>query len=397
MEIIFYRYGSICEPDIMDAMKACGLTIIEEKTEILHKSISSESRIRILGELILSHHPAFVFSINYFPHISEICQRTDSLYVALSVDCPVLELFHTSIHNPCNRIFLFDYAQYQRFYPENPSCIFYLPLAANTDRWDKVITALTDSDQQTYSCDVSFIGSLYTEKSPLASLPLDYSVRGYIDGLIDAQLCVSDYNFLEELLPTGLISELKTADQNFLSIDHSFEDTSAYVAANYYLSMQASSLERIRLLSELGKQFSLDLYTRSNTDVFLNNTGIHCRGGVSTHTEMPKVFYYSKINLNITMRSIQTGLSQRIWDILGCRGFLLSNYQSEIPEYFTIGKDLDCYETLSELKEKIAFYLTHEEKRKEISLHGYQTTVSHHTYIHRVYQILKTIFPNAFL
>ena len=168
MEILFYRYGSICEPDIIDAMRICGLTVIEESTEIRQKSISFESRIRILGELILSRRPAFVFSINYFPHISELCEKTGTLYVSLTVDCPVLELFHISIRNRCNRIFLFDHAQYQRFHPENPECIFYLPLAANTSRWDDVLSSLTDLDRQKYVCDLSFVGSLYTEKSPLS-------------------------------------------------------------------------------------------------------------------------------------------------------------------------------------------------------------------------------------
>ena len=93
------------------------------------------------------------------------------------------------------------------------------------------------------------------------------------------------------------------------------------------------------------------------------------------------------------MHSIQSGLPQRIWDVLGCGGFLLTDYQSEIPEYFTIGKELECYEDISELKEKAAYYLDHDDIRREIADNGFRKVKALHTYIHRVYSMLKTIFP----
>lgn len=395
MEIIFYRYGSICEPDIIEAFQACGITVIEEATEIRQKSIHPETRIRLLSELILTHRATFVFSINFFPHISEICERLHTLYAALSVDCPVLELFSASIRNRCNRIFLFDYMQYQQFYPENPDCIFYLPLAANVSRWDKVLDSVKEEDRLRYSGDISFVGSLYKEKSPLSRLSLDDFHKGCADGIIEAQLKVMGYNFLEEAQPASLISAIRCADPSFYRLENSYVDTDSFVAANYYLSMQASYLERIRTLAELGRYFSVDLYTRSDTSDLAGITGIHCRGGVSTHLEMPKVFRFSKINLNITMKSIQSGLSQRIFDVLGCGGFLISNYQSEIPEYFEIGQDMECYENLTELKEKVKFYLAHDDIRSSIARSGYQKVKEHNTYIHRVYQMLQVLFPSA--
>lgn len=93
MNILFHRYGSICEPDIMEAFQSLNFTVIEEDLEISQKSIDGEKRVSILAEKILTENPVFVFSINYFPYISEICQRLHVLYVCLSVDCPVLELF----------------------------------------------------------------------------------------------------------------------------------------------------------------------------------------------------------------------------------------------------------------------------------------------------------------
>ena len=388
MDIIFHRYGSICEPDIIEAFQSLGLNVIEEDTEIYQKSIEPSERIRLLSEQILTHQTAFVFSINYFPYISHICEKLHILYVCLSVDCPVLELFSSTIHNQCNRIFLFDYNQYLQFKDENPECIFYLPLGTNVERWDQ---ALSEGSKSESSYDVSFVGSLYTEKCPYSSLQLSDFDRGFGDGLIEAQLRLSGLGLIEEALTPELTAAIKNAAPHFHTLPDSFTDTDAYVATNYYLGMQASSLERIRTLNALAGNFQVDLFTRSDTSPL---KGVRCHDGVSTHTQMPHIFRSSKINLNITIRSIQTGLSQRIWDIMGCRGFLLSNYQMEYPEYFEIGKDLDCYENVKELKEKVAFYLSHDDIRREIALHGYQTVKQKHSCRHRVAEMLETIYPS---
>lgn len=388
MEILFYRYGSICEPDIIQVFQEFGLSITEENTEITQKSIAPAKRIQILAEQLLTHPVGFVFSINFFPHVSDVCEKLHIPYICWSVDCPVLELFSESIRNKCNRIFLFDYEQYCRFHPENPDCIFYLPLATNVDRWDSVIESMTEEEKQQYSADISFVGSLYTEKSPLSAMKLPAYTQGLIDGIVQAQTKVYGYNFLEETVTDELIDAIKSVVPSYLSVPKPFTDTDRYVAANYYLGMAVAEKERIQTLNELSKEFTVTLYTRSDTNSLHN---VICRAGVSTLTEMPKVFHCSRINLNITMRPIQSGLSLRVWDILGCGGFLLSNYQTEIPEYFEIGKDLDCYESLSDLKEKAAYYLTHDDIRAEIAYNGYQKVKQMHTYRQRLLTMLDIV------
>ena len=396
MEILFHRYGSICEPDIIDAFTSLGITVLEEDSEIQNKHISGEVRIRLLAEKILTKKPAFVFSINYFPYISEVCQKLNVMYVCLSVDCPVLEFFSDSIHNSCNRIFLFDYNQYLQFKDENPQCIFYLPLGTNVDRWDEALKEIKkDAKKREWIYDVSMVGSLYTEKSPYDKLLMDDFDRGFADGLVEAQLKVPGLDLVYEVLNEKTVKAIKGAMdgkgnrpwENYVLAD-AFTDTDRYVATNYYLAMRVSELERIRLLNMLAEDFKVELFTRSDASPL---KGVKVHGGVSTHIEMPRVFYQSKINLNISIRSIQTGLSQRVWDVLGSEGFLLCNYQMEIPEYLEIGKDLDCFESPLELKEKVAYYLSHEEERMEIARHGYETVKNKHTCRHQVAEILKIV------
>ena len=398
MEILFHRYGSICEPDIIEAFQTLGVNVIEEDSEIQNKRISGEVRIRLLAEKILTNKPAFVFSINYFPYISEVCQKLNVMYVCLSVDCPVLEFFSDSIHNSCNRIFLFDYNQYLQFKDENPECIFYLPLGTNVSRWDEALKDVkkdTGEQKDRWLYDVSMVGSLYNEKSPYDDLKMDDFDRGFADGLIEAQLKLPGLDLVYEVLDKRTIESIKNAKnaqginpwQNYVMAD-AFTDTDQYIAANYYLAMRISEQERIRFLNMLAENFNVELFTRSNTSKL---KGVRVHGGVSTHKEMPRIFYQSKINLNITIRSIQTGLSQRVWDVLGSEGFLLTNYQMEVPEYLEIGKDLDRFESPLELKEKIVYYLEHDEERIEIARHGYETVKAKYTCRHQVAEILKRV------
>jgi len=237
------------------------------------------------------------------------------------------------------------------------------------------------------------VGSLYHEKSPLSPLymetPLDEYWQGYINGLCEAQLKVYGYNFLEETVSGAFITYIKSTFSDFYQPQNVFTNTDRYVAAHYYLGMYLAEMERVRTLNALADRHQVTTYTRSDTSLLQN---VICRYGVSTHNEMPKVFHLSKINLNITMRPIQTGLSLRIWDILGCGGFLLTNYQQELPDYLEPGKDLDCYESMTDLLEKVDYYLTHDDIRQEIAANGYKKVKKLHTYENRIATMLTQVF-----
>ena len=172
MNIIFYRYDSICEPDYIDALKAVGLTIIEDKQGVAENSLSVNEKIVHLGNLIADYKPLFVFSINFFPFIAMVCEKIKIPYVCVSVDCPVLEIYNNAIRSPYNRVFLFDRKQYESIKDANPSCIFHLPLGAAADRMTATI-----GDTTGYDYDISFIGSLYTEKDPYSELSLPAEIK----------------------------------------------------------------------------------------------------------------------------------------------------------------------------------------------------------------------------
>ena len=392
MEILFYRYNSICEPDIIQVFENFGITVHREEMEMHDKNITPRLCSARVAEWILSHPLSFVFTVNFFPAISYTCNHFKVPYVCWSVDSPVPELFSNALKNEYNRIFLFDKAQYDFFAPVNPSCIHYLPLATNVKRWEQMILSMTEEDYRQYGSDVSFVGSLYTEKCKYDTLvnsgKLSDYTRGFVDGLIESQLHVYGYNFIMDNLTDRVVSEIASADPQFYHGTDTFMDTDRYLVAHQYIGMKLAAVERQRTLAALAEHFSVNLYTRSDASTLPK---VHNRGGASTLTEMPKVFQASKINLNMTMRPIETGLSLRVWDVLGCGGFLLTNYQAELPSYFEIGKDLDAYESLPDLLEKVQYYLTHEEERIEIAIHGYEKTARLHSYENRLAEMIQMI------
>jgi len=387
-KILIYRYNSICEPFITRALTALGVTVDEITAEMSNKDISAREQLALVHERLSAKHYDAVFSINFYPVISEVCRIHKMPYICLTVDCPVFELYSHSIKNPWNRIFLFDYAQYQEFSPKNPDCIFYMPLAADVTHYDSVINTITKADDR-FKSDISFVGSLYSEKSPYnKATHLPPYLKGYLDAVSNAQLKVYGYNFLPEVLTQETVDEYKHFEDFYTFPENSDKNEIAYLAHGI-LGYRVAELERKQLLNALAEHFNVDLYTASDTSALPK---VRNCGTAMTLTEMPKIFHLSKINLNFSIKPIQTGLPLRIFDIMGCGGFVLTNYQQEIPEYFEIGKDLETFGSEAELIGKVRYYLEHEDERAAIAMNGYKKVCEQHTWLHRVKDMLTVVF-----
>lgn len=389
MNILFYRYGSICEPDIIEGFEELGFCVDCISNEISNKTLTGKEQIQLIDSALSKKDYQFVFTINFYPAISECCNIYHILYLSLIVDSPILELYSDAIKNPCNRIFLFDRALYDEFSPDNPACVFHMPLATNIRRWDSVLSKATASEFAAFSSDISFIGSLYSEKCPYYELQFSSPyIKGYLEGIMKAQKQVYGYFFLDEVLDDSLTADIVSHTPTFYKFPELSRKDYRKVLSQFYLSSRITEMERIELLSALGNLFSVDLYTGSNA----SNLPVHYCGRVKTHTQMPLVFHESSINLNLTAKSIRSGVPQRVWDVLGCHGFLISNYQSEIPDYFVPGEDIILYSSKEELIELANYYLSHPNIRQDIAENAYQKIKKYHTYPIRLTQMLETAF-----
>lgn len=404
MKILFYRYNSICEPAIINALTSFNIDVVQIMEDKGSTKDSAKNNIERAQKQIEEFRPDAVFSINFFPMLSKLCHIYGLIYIAQSVDCPVMELFDKALLYDTNRIFLFDKAQYMMLHPYNPGCIFYLPLGSNPDQ---IAELLKDKPERgdLNPLAIAFVGSLYSEKNPYGQIKdkLSEHTKGFVDGLIQSQQSVYGYSFIEKTLPSNIAEEIHEYNPGFTG---RYEDNCImsvsklrqFTAAHYFIEYELARKERFETLSALAKEFETDLYTNSDTDVFKDLSGsegqnkLHIHTGVKTLTEMPVVFNNAKINLNMTLRAIETGLPLRIFDICAAGGFLMTNYQEELPEYFEIGKEVEYYGSLDELLDKCAYYLSHDDARSKIAASGLERTKKQHTWKHRVAQIITSIW-----
>ncbi len=332
--------------------------------------------------------PAYdiVFSVNYFPLISDICERYAGYglkYVCWTCDSPLSTMYHQSIFNSCNYIFIFDKFCYITF-KEMGARVYYLPLAAATERADEAIAECTADDTIR---DVAFVGSMYRKNSydEVKDMLPDY-VRGYFDALMRMQMEIYGENYIDGMLTADIMDELNK-HFNIEKSERSFSNLSL-IFSTTVLGFKIAQMERMKLLGELSKHFDVSVYTDDEeADLIL----AHNMGPVRYWDESPVVFHTSRINLNLTIRNIRSGIPLRVWDILAAGGFCITNFQLELPLYFENGVDLVWFEDERDLIAKVKYYLEHEEERRRIACNGQQKVRKLHNYDVRLESMEKII------
>lgn len=428
MHILMYRWKAYNYRDIEQTFLLLGHTVDNIEQELGSYDVSPEFE-RVIEEKIRGTHYDMVFTVNYFPLISNVCERTGVKYVSWTCDNPLISMYHESVFHDCNYIFTFDKTNYLEFRGMGVKHIWYLPLAVDTERMDALLgapeevrtagaahegmktagtvpeeigtaesvpaeigkagrrKAAQDSEMRKYRGDVAFVGSLYERNSyDKIKNRLPEYLRGYFDAVMEAQLNISGANIVEPMLTTNILEQLQEYFQLEKS-EGSFSDL-GLIFQTTVLGFKIAEIERRRALIELSKHYKVNVYSNSDVSDLLR---IQYCGSVDYWSEMPKVFRMSKINLNFTIPNIKSGIPLRIWDVLGCGGFLLTNYQAEIPYYFKEGEDLVCFDSLEDLCEKVGYYLEHEEERKRIAWNGYRKVREKHSYIERIRTILDTV------
>ena len=91
------------------------------------------------------------------------------------------------------------------------------------------------------------------------------------------------------------------------------------------------------------------------------------------------------------MRGIEGGTPQRIMDIMGAGGFVLTSYSPETAELFEEDKEIVMFKTPEELLEKVDFYLEHEDERELIAQAGHDKVMKSYTYQQKMEKLLEWV------
>ena len=398
MKVLYFKWNSFGTEDIEEAIRELGHEIV-----IMPWSQNDVDRdnevIKKAEDKIIEEKPDVVFTSNYYPPIAEAAHETGIEYIAWVYDSPHVLLYSCATIYETNHIFVFDREQYEEFNRNGIKTVQYMPLAANTVRLRKTIE---DKGQQELfvnsrfynKAEIAFVGAMYDEEHTFFRRLKNISgyTRGFLEGVISAQKQVWGYNFVKDLMREDIMDDMARD----LPMQPKSDSVASreYLFAEYCINREITSRERMEYLTAIGSTFAksdtpgLDLYT-GNKDLKIE--GVYNHGSIDHYATAPFVYNKAKININISLRSIHTGIPLRCFEILGSGGFLLSNYQADFADCYVDGEDYVSYGSKEDMLNKIEYYLSHEKERQEIAANGLRRTIENHTYEHRIKEMLAFV------
>lgn len=369
MRVLIYHWGALGDNAFAESMRSIGMECILFSRKMEDYHADGEYAKEMLS-LIHEKRVEAVFSYDYFPLISMLCDMNHIPYVSWIYDCPMNTLMSGTLGNKYNYIFCFDAWYTERLRELGAKHIYHFPLAVEENTLERLRKIEREKPElgEKYECCISFVGNMYNgERNRLRRAELTEYTHGYVEGLIKSQMLIYGYNLLADSLQPQIIEEI--VDKCELRLGDNYISNPMQMAADA-IGVEVTAREREQIIKMLSDRHPLTLYSSYAVEEAVRGQYLQEKGYADYESEMPHIFYNSKINLNITSRTIQSGIPKRVLDILACGGFCLTNYQPEIAEYFEDGVDLVMYSGMADLTAKAEYYLDHEEARIAIAENG---------------------------
>ncbi len=371
MKLLIYHCNSLLQYDIREICKEKNIDFTIIEWNLKSKNCDEQFTKWFCDTMGEGEYDALL-SINYYPVLSEVCMKKQIKYIAWCCDTLLnVERIAETLNNPVNYVFLFDKMEFWQYAQQGFETVYHLPLGVNRTRVSQL--KIADAEYEKYAAEVSFVGKLYENILPELMSPLDDYTKGYLQAVITVQSQLYGSFLLDKLIMESMVNNMNVQYQK------RNPNTNVQVCKASLIQTMSEEItrkERIILLNLCGNKFHTKLYS-NDKDTFLQNV-IEC-GPVNYITETPKVYACSKVNLNPSLKCIQTGIPLRVFEVMGAGGFLLTNYQEELLEHYENETDIVIYESMEDALEKIQFYLNHEDLRCKIAENGRRKTLENHS------------------
>ncbi|WPC41069.1 glycosyltransferase [Clostridium sp. JS66] len=379
MKILVFQHDTIAM-DCINNFKNLGYQVVEGP-------IPYKSNIAKVTEKIKNHNPNYVFTINFYATISNICKKLNIKYISWTVDIPNYDLYTEPIFNDTNNIFIFDETIVEEIKGLGGKNVRYLPQAACVSRLDKV--CIDEEDLKRYSCDASFVGAtiINNEFNYISNL-IDEELKEEIFKIFSIQSMDISVDRITRFMNDELIERLKEPINHIFNVKTDF--LSLKRKEYFILSRKFDEMQRLDMADYLSDIYKFKVYGDDAWEKVLGKK-VNYMGSAEHYIEMPKVFKISKVNINLMRISFGTGLPMRVFDIMGSGGFMATNYKKDIIKFFDDGKDLVIYRDIKDLKDIIQYYTNHEDERKEIAMRGYEKVKQHHNYVIRLKAMMDMV------
>ena len=378
--------------DIMETLSRMGYEV-EEYPEVLKATSSlDDHEVEELMIYAKEHQVQVILSIYFVMNAALAAYKNSIKYVSVVWDAP-----YTQVYNPLSKvgnvwITTFDKLDMERFSANGMPHVLYQPLSVNREnvlKWNKDIQKTL---QGHYIHDISFIGNLYADnlyKKNLKYIPAEFQY--YFNSIFDEALFKWDgVNRICGKTSAEVIECIKRISPHFVIPNgQDMEDVRYFEILG--LTREVANIERIAVLNLLAEKHSVILYTSDHKAAEEKLKGVEIGPPVEYGKATALVYAGSKINLNISLKGIEGGTPQRIMDIMGAGGFVLTSYCAETAELFIEDQEIVMFRTPEELIEKIDYYLAHDKEREQIAQRGHDKVMKCYTYENKLSELIAWI------
>lgn len=376
--------------DMAEALRNLGHET-EEYPELLKAaSYLCDDVVEDLMTYIEKYQIQVVVSLYFVMNAALAAYKSGIKYVSVLWDAP-----YTEIYNPLSKIdnvwiSTFDRLERERFQQYGIPHVLYQPLSVNRKHaleWNREIQKTL---QGQYIHEISFIGNLYSRNLYRNNLPhIPVNLQPYFYSIFEeAAFRWDGFNRVYGKTGTEIIEYIKRVSPEF-SIPNRQEIEDVRYFEGMGLIREIANMERIAVLNLLAEEHAVTLYTTDREEAENKLQNVRIGPPVEYGKAAALVFAGSKINLNIALKGIEGGTPQRIMDIMGAGGFVLTSYCEETAELFEDDKEIAMFRTPEELVEKADYYLTHDKERKRIAERGYEKVMKRYTYENKMQEIIE--------
>lgn len=380
MKILYYCWDEYTSSDIRDIFGKLNYEVTTIRYDMANK-LYDEEFIEYVDDMLDSDRFDCIFSFDYYPVISVCSKKFKIKYISWVFDSTHLTLYSKTIFNPYTYVFSFDNNEVNKLKSFGVKNIYHMPLAVNVSRVNDIIK----KDELNYKYDITFLGTLYDDEynfyDQIKYFPPYY--KGFFEAIINSQMDIYGIDLPEKMITDEVMENISSYVNIPLIEDFCLKERDYFIQI---FQKKITVKERFEILQMISNKYCLTHFAKNTSPLFKN---VDFRGYADYIKDMPLIFNESKINLNISLRCIQSGMPLRCLDIMGAGGFLLSNYQKELAYFFEPNKEIVLYDSRVDLMNKIEYYLNHDEEREEIAKRGREKVVKHFDYMKVVPMIFK--------
>jgi spore maturation protein CgeB len=366
--------GGLFTDDLADALRAAGFSVY---TLDIHRLSTEELALNVRAL-----QPAVMVAVNYTEGLAEFAAAQRVKLLVWEIDPSTSKLPPSRAATGDTFVFTYRQANVAEFKNAGFEHVEYLPLAADPDR--RAPALLSPDERRHYHADVAFVGSSLVPE-----------VEGFRQAFVAAFAAAAATT---ALAPAAAGESARVVMDDVLAEQR--RDFSRYVVPAA-LARRAPALARLpadmfaQLARPLGEIAAAEKRMRYVVHLAAAGAGVDVWGdagwrtappsplryrGLAGHAiELTKIYNAAAINLDVGRLYQNDIVTMRVFDVLACGGFILAERSDALADLFALGVEIECYETLDELVEKVRYYLAHPAEAHAIAARGQQAVGARHT------------------